>query len=532
MTYSLLARDPTNGDIGVAVQSHFFAVGRLVPWAAAGVGAVATQAIVEPSYGSQGLELMGDGVAPQEALAQLVEQDPDAGLRQVALMASDGSVAAHTGRSCIPAAGHTTDHGLSAHANLVESETVWPAMADAFQAAHGNLARRMLTALRAAEHQGGDIRGRQAAAMIIVPATPTGQLAQDRLIDLRVDDATDPLDELERLINHADAFRGLLEMLQTEGLLNGEHTAEAAQTRHALAELDAAQHLVGEHNPEPTVWKGLLLARSGRETDARHAFHHAMRMEPRTPELVRRLGRTGMWPGDPAALDVLLTPADSPASSTTSTGAVSLTPTAPEPTTVTVRPDWDGKGAQMPTEDQDRQEILELHRIWWESNHKLVIPDMQSVFPSGMSYLMFNLNGHPYFGIEEKTKLWEHYQHELDIVLYPDMEIMRLEISGDMAWLACEGIFPVREIGASGTGSATWELAEDDYTNFRIRATEIYQRDDGEGNPVWKMWHFHTSPMPDGDEERPGVGGSQNQRGIGYGPGITPVRATHSGTRN
>ncbi|MBA0127169.1 hypothetical protein H0B56_16585 [Haloechinothrix sp. YIM 98757] len=185
----------------------------------------------------------------------------------------------------------------------------------------------------------------------------------------------------------------------------------------------------------------------------------------------------------------------------------------------------------MSTEKQDRNEILELHRIWWESNHKLVIPDMQSVFPAGMSYLMFNLNGHPYFGIDEKTKLWEHYKKEIDIVMYPDIEIMRLAISGDMAWLACEGIFPIRRIGADGTGSATWELSDGDYDNFRLRATEVYQRDDGLGNPIWKMWHFHASPMAPNDEERPGVGGTQDGRGVGYGPGITPERVTRSGTR-
>ncbi|GAA1239554.1 hypothetical protein GCM10009676_25320 [Prauserella halophila] len=311
MTYSLLARDPSTGDIGVAVQSHFFAVGRLVPWATAGVGAVATQSIVEPSYGSQGLELMSRGSRPQEALTQLVEQDSEAERRQVALMAADGTAVVHTGSSCIPAAGHTIDHGLSTHANLVESETVWPAMADAFRTAEGNLAHRMLAALGAAERQGGDIRGRQSAAMIVVRGTPTGQLAQDRVIDVRVDDATDPLDELERLVDHAEAFGGLLRMLETEGLLSGEHTADAALVRQALAELDTAQRTVGENNLEPTVWKGLLLARGGYETDAQHAFQRAIRVKPRTAELVRRLGRAGMWPGDPDTLEALLTPTDS-----------------------------------------------------------------------------------------------------------------------------------------------------------------------------------------------------------------------------
>jgi uncharacterized Ntn-hydrolase superfamily protein/ketosteroid isomerase-like protein len=516
MTYSLLARDPVTGDLGVAVQSHFFAVGSQVPWATAGVGVVATQSIVEPSYGPDGLALMKQGVSPRDALAGLLDRDPDAARRQVALMSSDGTTAIHTGASCIPAAGHTSDHGLSTHANLVESETTWSAMFEAFQAADGDLAHRMLAALQAAEHEGGDIRGRQAAAMLVVRGSPTGHLEQDRLIDVRVDDATDPLGELERLLDQAGAASTIQRALQTEGLLSGQHTADAALVQRTLDELEAAQRVVGEANAEPTVWKGLLLARSGQTEEARQAFHRAQHAEPRTAELVRRLGRAGLWPDDPTTLDALLSRAQHGSRKPHAHGS----------------PHHRKETDEVSTQEQDRQEILELHRTWWEANHKLVIPEMRSVFPSGMSYLMFNLNGHPYFGIDEKIKLWEHYQKEIDIVMYPEMEVMRLTVSGDMAWLACEGIFPVREVGAGGTGSATWELANGDYDPFRIRATEIYQRDDGEGNPVWKMWHFHTSPMPDGDEERPGLGGSQNQRGIGYGPGITPIRVTRSGTRD
>jgi hypothetical protein len=185
------------------------------------------------------------------------------------------------------------------------------------------------------------------------------------------------------------------------------------------------------------------------------------------------------------------------------------------------------------TIDDDRTAILTLHQDWWEANHQLVIPTMEPVFPTGdTSYLMFNLNGHPYFGIEEKVKLWEFYQQNLDVVKYPDIQIMRLTISGDMAFIACEGFFPIRVVGESGTGSATWEVDDDeDYDNFRLRATEIYQRDDGDGNPVWKMWHFHASPMPDGDEERPGLGGTPNSRGLGQGPGIDPLRVTRDGVR-
>jgi ketosteroid isomerase-like protein len=181
------------------------------------------------------------------------------------------------------------------------------------------------------------------------------------------------------------------------------------------------------------------------------------------------------------------------------------------------------------TEEQDREDILKLHKDWWEANHRLDIPLMQSVYPSGMSYLMFNANGHPYFGIDEKSKLWKWYQGQLNIVAFPDAEIMRLTISGDMAWIGAEVIFPMAPAGDSGTGSATWEMQANPDDN-RIRATEIYQRDDGDGNPVWKMWHFHASPLPAADEPRPGFGDTGRERGLGAGPGITPLRVTREGT--
>ncbi|GAA1858824.1 YybH family protein [Microbacterium koreense] len=185
----------------------------------------------------------------------------------------------------------------------------------------------------------------------------------------------------------------------------------------------------------------------------------------------------------------------------------------------------------MPTLEEDREAILKLHKDWWEANHQLVIPLMQSVYPSGDSYLMFNANGHPYFGIEEKTNLWEWYQGQIEIVAYPDIQIMRLTISGDMAWLACEGVFPMQAIGEAGTGSDTWQM-KGEATENRLRATEIYQRDDGDGNPVWKMWHFHCSPLPDPDEPRPSVGDTGRERGLGHGPGITPLRVTSEGVRS
>jgi hypothetical protein len=182
------------------------------------------------------------------------------------------------------------------------------------------------------------------------------------------------------------------------------------------------------------------------------------------------------------------------------------------------------------TIEEDKAAILKLHKDWWEANHGLVIPLMETVYPSGDSYLMFNANGHPYFGIKEKSELWAWYQGQIEVVAYPDAEIMRFTVSGDMAWIGCEVIFPMVAVGEAGTGSETWDMKSEPDEN-RIRATEIYQRDDGEGNPVWKMWHFHASPLPDVNEPRPCFNDTAAERGLGGGPGITPLRVTDEGVR-
>jgi hypothetical protein len=175
--------------------------------------------------------------------------------------------------------------------------------------------------------------------------------------------------------------------------------------------------------------------------------------------------------------------------------------------------------------ERDREEILARHKDWWEANNGLDIPRMANCFPKGMNYLMFNLNGHPYFGLDEKVKLWEWYQHELALGM-GDIRIMKFELHGDMAWIAVEGVIPLQAIGASGTGSESWQLSEggDQWDPFRMRATEIYQRDDGEGTPVWKMWHFHASPLPPEDEPRPSIDDTARERGLGTNPWGEPLR--------
>jgi uncharacterized Ntn-hydrolase superfamily protein len=200
MTYSIIARDPDSGAVGVAVQSCYFSVGAVVPWAEAGVGAVATQSFVDPSYGPLGLDLMRRGKSAPEALQALIALDPGAAYRQVAMIDMKGRVAVHTGERCLEAAGHCVGEHGAAQANLMARETVWGAMIEAFTRTKGDLATRFLAALDAAEKEGGDRRGKQSAAMLIVRAQPTGKPWLDRVVDLRVEDHLDPVNELKRLL--------------------------------------------------------------------------------------------------------------------------------------------------------------------------------------------------------------------------------------------------------------------------------------------------------------------------------------------
>ena len=202
-TYSIVARDSETGQLGAAVQSRAFACGSGVLWARPSVGVVATQSYAERSYGPLGLDLLQAGKSPEQALAALVTADPDQSVRQVAILAADGTAAAHTGADCIPDAGHRLGDGFSVQANIMRSTSVWPAMATAFEAASGPLARRLLAALDAAEDAGGDWRGEQAAGLLVVPAEGK---PWETVVDLRVDDHEDPLGELRRLLDLHDGY--------------------------------------------------------------------------------------------------------------------------------------------------------------------------------------------------------------------------------------------------------------------------------------------------------------------------------------
>ncbi|NOX45304.1 MAG: DUF1028 domain-containing protein [Caldiserica bacterium] len=198
-TFSIVAHDPRSGELGVAVQSKFIAVGAVVPWAHAGVGAIATQSYANTSYGPEGLKLLGEGLPPDEVVERLVAADPERELRQVGVVDARGRAAAFTGRKCLPWAGHLVRDGFACQGNILASERVVGAMAEAFAGTRGTLAERLLAALAAGQDAGGDRRGQQSAALLVVKEGGGYGGFNDRYIDLRVDDHSRPIEELRRL---------------------------------------------------------------------------------------------------------------------------------------------------------------------------------------------------------------------------------------------------------------------------------------------------------------------------------------------
>jgi uncharacterized Ntn-hydrolase superfamily protein len=276
-TYSIVARDPVSGELGVAVQSHWFSVGPIVPWAQAGVGAVATQANVEVAYGPRALELLSQGLDAPTALAQLVAEDPHRETRQVAVVDAGGRVAAHTGHGCMPFAGHSLGDGVSCQANVMASERVWPAMLDAFAVSpERSLTDRLLAALDAAEAEGGDIRGRQSVAILVVP--PAGP-SWDTVISLRVEDHPDPLGELARLVALHDAYAIAGE---------ADECVAAGRHDHAARLYLRASELVPESH-ELRFWAGLGAAQVGDMPSALAHVEAAIALQPGWRELLPRL---------------------------------------------------------------------------------------------------------------------------------------------------------------------------------------------------------------------------------------------------
>jgi uncharacterized Ntn-hydrolase superfamily protein len=275
-TYSIVARDPGTGELGVAVQSHWFSVGSIVTWARAGVGAVATQSIAEPAYGPRLFERRAAGEEPGTALADELATDPLGRFRQVAAVDGAGRIAVHTGDGCIAFAGHVEGDGFSAQANMMASAEVWPAMAAAFTSAEGSLDRRLLAALDGAEAAGGDVRGRQSAALLVVP--PEGEPWRART-ELRVEDSEDPLGELRRLLDLHDAYA----LADRADNLAGEGRATEAAALYAGAAAAAPR------SAELAFWAGLGIAATGDVDAGTERVRAAIDASPGLGDLLARL---------------------------------------------------------------------------------------------------------------------------------------------------------------------------------------------------------------------------------------------------
>jgi len=296
-TYSIVARDPDTGEMGVAVQSHWFSVGSIVSWAEAGVGAIATQSFVNVSFGPRGLELLKQGKRASEALQILIDSDEGRDVRQLAIIDAHGDVAAFTGKNCIPVAGHQIGKNYSVQANLMVNDQVWPAMAKAFEQTTGPLAERMLAALDAGQRVGGDMRGKQSAAILVVKGQASGKIWEDRLIDLRVEDHPEPIQEIQRLLKLYRAY---------EFMNAGDLAIEKNDIPAALKAYGAAEAMFPD-NLEMKYWHAVSLVNVGRLSESLPIFKAIFKHDPNWLELTRRLPSVGLLKVSDADLQQIIT---------------------------------------------------------------------------------------------------------------------------------------------------------------------------------------------------------------------------------
>ena len=289
MTYSIVARDPLTGEMGVATQSQAFAVGSSVPFALAGHGVIATQSMAEPMYGAIGLDLLRGGFTAPEVLTALSSVDPHPARRQVAVLDVDGEIAAYTGESCVDAAGHLIGENCGALANMAASPTVWECMIERFENSAGRLAQRLLQALQAAQDAGGDFRGRRSAALKVVRATTTGRPWHDMVVDLRVDDSTDPLADLGTLLATKARYQDVVRAF--EQAVDGDPVT-------ADRELELLRPPDPETEPDQVLWRAVVAALAGREDSARQMLAELAGIAPQFIEAARRVGRAGLMPAD------------------------------------------------------------------------------------------------------------------------------------------------------------------------------------------------------------------------------------------
>lgn len=284
-TFSIVARDERTGEMAVAVQSHWFSVGSVVSWGEGGVGVVATQSFVNKSFGLRGLDLLKQGKSPQEALDQLLSDDSGKEFRQVAILDTKGRVATHTGKNCLESAGHLNGENFSVQANMMLNDKVVPAMDKAWKENEAlPLAERMIEVLKAAQKAGGDIRGKQSAALLVVSPENTGKPWDDRLIDLRVDDAADPITELARLLTVSRAY---------EHMNKGDLYIEKNDMPKAMEEYNKAMKMF-PGNLEMQYWTAITLANGKEVSKASAMLQKIYKQDANWRELTKRLPKAGL----------------------------------------------------------------------------------------------------------------------------------------------------------------------------------------------------------------------------------------------
>ncbi|MGC0362121.1 putative Ntn-hydrolase superfamily protein [Rhodococcus sp. 27YEA15] len=293
MTYSIVARDEETGRLGLASQSHFFGVGRLVGWLAPGVGAVATQAFVNIDFGPQALDRLAGGDRADDALKAVVAGDALSAYRQLAFVDATGTATAHTGSSCVPSSGHAIGPGVAAAGNMLADDTIPDRMVQAYRNSTGDLADRLVAALIAAEAAGGDARGSQSSCLRVVSGTPSTTPWNETIFDIRVDDHTDPVGELARLLPLHRAFDKVGSVMFAPRIMMGQYeNVPDEELEQALGDLAAADAVLGD-NSEARFWRAVLLARAGRRDEARTAFDSVFARAPHLKEYLKSAAAVG-----------------------------------------------------------------------------------------------------------------------------------------------------------------------------------------------------------------------------------------------
>lgn len=278
-TFSIVARDTVTGEIGVAVQSHWFNVGAVVGWGEAGVGVIATQSFVNPAFGLQGLDLLKQRKTPQQVVDELIASDEGRDMRQLAVLDAKGNCASYTGKGCIDAAGNIAENNVSVQANMMVNDKIWPAMLKAFKETSGPLAERMIAALEAAQQEGGDIRGKQSAAIMVFSGISTGKPWADKLMDLRVEDSNEPIPELKRLVKVQRAY---------EHMNNGDLATEKGNMELAMQEYSSAEQMFPD-NAEMKFWHAVTLANNRKVDESLPIFKEVFDMDNNWRTLTERL---------------------------------------------------------------------------------------------------------------------------------------------------------------------------------------------------------------------------------------------------